>query len=473
MEKFNSNFIEKALQYAASVVKGLNYSVCHYHAVDYSTKLLESAGFKLLKETDNWKISPGEKYYMTRNSSALFAFTVGSKVDLHKTNFKIIGTHTDSPNLRLAPNSFTKSDKVERLHLQTYGGGQWQTWFDRDLSLCGKILINNSEGKLESKLVRIDEPLFNIPHLAIHLTDDRNKPFNWNNETHLKVVLSMGLDSLIEKKEENLKENKKEEIEKKLGKKLSDLICNQLKVEKKDILDFDLILYDTNASCIMGVEKEFISSGRLDNLLSTLIGVDSIISASENINLCESINILACFDNEEVGSLSGQGADSTVFFNFLKRVFKTLSTDKDNYKDSFLAACNRSFALSADLSHATHPNYSSKHQPNHKVEMHTGVTLKINSNLRYSTNTEGAAILKNLGKNIDVPIQEFIVNQDSPCGTTIGPIINSNTGIKTVDIGIGCFAMHSIRETASTIDCYHYLNLMKGFYNSNCTDYSI
>jgi len=470
------------MNYAQTIIKGLNQSISHFHCVEYSSKLLEEAGFVQLNESENWKLKPSGKYFLTKNSSNLFAFTVGAKTQLDKTLFRVIGTHTDSPNLRLAPNSYKKSGHIERLFLQTYGGGQWQTWFDRDLSVCGKVVFKDQDNNIKNKIIRIDEPLFNIPHLAIHLTSDRNKPFNWNNEEHLRLVLSMGLAGCLEGEgsDSNEKSDKNEDksktvpdIEKKLGEKLSSLIAEKVGVKKDNLIDYELVLYDVQPSNIMGIDKEFVTSGRLDNLGSSLVAVDSIIESAKNISSQDSINVIAMFDHEEVGSLSVQGADSIHFANVIQRVFNTIESCGEAQKDSFAAACSRSFCLSADLAHATHPNYQEKHQSNHHVLLHKGVTIKLNPNQRYASDSEGGAILKEIGKKVGVPLQEFIVRQDSPCGTTIGPIISSNTGIKTIDIGIGCFAMHSIRETASSIDFYHYLNLMTGFFNDEKKDYRV
>lgn len=478
MEKINSNFVEKSLKYAKKFVEGLNRSISHFQAVEYSCELLQNAGFKQISESDNWKLQAGGKYFLTRNSSALIAFTVGAKTDINKTLFKIIGTHTDSPNLRLAPNSYKKSGNFERLHLQTYGGGQWQTWFDRDLSVCGKVVFKDNDNQLQHKLVRIDEPLFNIPHLAIHLTTDRNKPFDWNNENHLKLVLSMGINDILNESKE-IKEITKEvkevesDFDKRLGSKLSSLIAEKVGVDKSKLIDFDLVLYDTQPAAIIGINKEFVASGRLDNLGSTLVAVDSIIESLASIDSQESINVIAMFDNEEVGSQSYQGADSIVFSQTLERIFKTIDNCGTPEKDSFCSACSRSFAISADLAHATHPNYEEKHHSNHKVAMHQGVAIKINANQRYASESEGISILKDIAKNNSIPTQDFMVKQDSPCGTTIGPIISGNTGIKTIDIGVGCFAMHSIRETASSIDFYHYFTLMTSFLNDGRKSFAV
>ena len=410
----------------------------------------------------------GQKYFYTRNNSALVAFTVGNRLDLNKTCFKIIGTHTDSPNLRFAPNSYLENSKYEKLNLHLYGGGIWHTWFDRDLSVAGKIIVKDSEtNKLGVRLLRINQPILRIPNLAIHLTTVDNK-FEWNNETHLKAIIST---TFFDEKSTTKSDDNEDEksIEKKLGKKLSSLIAKTLDVKSEQIVDFDLCLYDTQPSCLLGIDDEFVSSGRLDNLGSSLTALHAIINISGDLSTQESINAVAMFDNEEIGSLSYQGADGQFFGNNLQRIFTTIEKTDNNEKstdDTFLACCARSFVISADMSHAFNPNYAEKYQSDHKQLIHSGVSIKINPQSRYSTDSEGASLVKELAKRAGVPIQEFIVRQDSRCGTTIGPIVASNLGIKTVDIGIPQFAMHSIRELCGVADLLHYRKLFEEFWSS-------
>lgn len=409
----------------------------------------------------------GGKYFYTRNGSALVAFTIGKNVNLNQTCFKIIGTHTDSPNLRFAPNSYTESSKYEKFNLQTYGGGLWQTWFDRDLSIAGKVVVKDSETKkLSTRLLRVDYPVMRIPHLAIHLSSERNK-FEWNNENHLKAILSTTFFDEKSGTQEDLPEQEKI-INKKLGKKLSGLIAKTLDVKAEQIIDFDLCLYDCQESCLLGIDQEFVSSGRLDNLGSSLTALHALLNSSQELPSQTSINFIALFDNEEVGSLSFQGADSEFFGNNLLRIFTTIETsgDEKSNEDTFYACCARSFVLSADMAHAFHPNYPEKYQQDHRPVMHGGITIKLNPQSRYATDSEGAALLKEISKKADVPLQEFIVRQDSPCGTTIGPIIAGKLGIKTADVGVPQLAMHSIREMCGVVDLYYYRKFFEEFFRS-------
>ncbi len=398
----------------------------------------------------------------------MIAFTIGKNTNLNQTCFKIIGAHTDSPNLRFAPNSYLESSKFEKFNLQTYGGGLWQTWFDRDLSVAGKLVVKDKQTKkLSTKLVRINYPLLRIPHLAIHLTNDKNK-FEWNNENHLKAILSTTFfDEKKTQDKENIPEQEKI-ITKKLGHKLANLLAKTADLDLEQIIDFDLALYDTQESNLLGFDQEFVSSGRLDNLGSSLTSLHALINTSLDITSQSSMNFIALFDNEEVGSLSFQGADSEFFGKNLHRIFTTIQTSEDekNDDDSFLACCARSFVLSADMAHAFNPNYGEKYQCDHRSMIHGGVTIKINPQSRYATDSEGAALLKEIAKKANVPVQEFIVRQDSPCGTTIGPIISGKLGIKTADVGVPQFAMHSIREMCGVVDLYHYLNFFEEFLRS-------
>jgi len=299
------------------------------------------------------------------------------------------------------------------------------------------------------------------------LTTDRTK-FEFNNETHLKAVMSTTFFDEKESKENTNISEEEKTINKKLGVKLSNLIAKQLQIQKSQIIDFDLCLYDTHNSCLLGIDEEFVSSGRIDNLGSSLVSVYALINDSNiNLNNQNSINFIALFDNEEVGSLSFQGADSDFFGKNLQRIFRTIgkiSEEKNSNEDDFLACCARSFVLSADMAHGFHPNYPEKHQADHRPLIHGGITIKINPNTRYSTDSEGSSILKEIAKRSNVPYQEFIVKQDSPCGSTIGPIIAGKLGIKTADIGIPQFAMHSIRELCGVCDLEYYRKFFEEFF---------
>ena len=449
---------QKSLEFGQTAVNALKKSVSPYNFVEHAKKELKSSGFTQIYESDPWNLEPGKKYFYTRNNSCIIAFNVGQKFNPEESCFKIIGAHTDSPSLRIAPNSYNPKGEIERYNVQYYGGGLWFTWLDRDLSLAGKVIFKDNEGKLTSKIIQVEEPIFFIPNCPPHLkSGSERESLTINKENHLKpLIATLKVNEILN--EEKEKEDDENPKDKKLGKTLRKIILKELNkdCEKpiinsgEQIIDYDLVLYDSQSPNLIGLNKEFLASGRLDNLGSSIPALYSMINASKDELLSEqsSINIIALFDNEEIGSMTYQGADSNFFLMHLKRIFsQSLNITKTPYsEDLYMRFMAKSYVISADLAHAYNPNYSEKFQSEHKNLMQQGVVLKINVNGRYSTESENAAVFKELGKLCNVPIQEFIVRQDSPCGTTIGPITSAKIGIKSVDMGIPQFAMHSIRE---------------------------
>ena len=461
--------LEKSREFGKIFVDTINESTSAFNFVETAKSKLLKENFKQIYEKDSWSFKPGDKLFYTRNNSAIFAFTIGKKYDPLKGCFKIIGAHTDSPSLRIAPNSYNPSEGFERYNIETYGGGLWHTWLDRDLSVCGKVVYYNKEKQLSTKIIKCNEPIFFIPNCPPHLKSVEEKSaLKINNESHLKPLIATVICNL----DENKKEDKNKD--KKLGKTLRKVILNEVnknleennKINGDDIVSYDLVLYDTQPSCLIGVNKEFVASGRMDNLGSSIPALYSMLDSSkeEILNEQTSINMIALFDNEEIGSLTFSGAYSNFFYTHLKRIF-SCTTDKYS-EDSFLAFLARSYCISADLAHAMNPNYPEKFQTNHKNKVQQGIVVKINANGRYSSDSENSAIFKELAKKCGSPIQEFIVRQDSPCGTTIGPITTAQTGIKSVDVGIPQFAMHSIREFLGVVDLFYYKNVFEEFFKS-------
>lgn len=461
--------LEKSKEFGKIFVDTINQSTSAFNFVETAKSKLLKENFKQIYEKDSWSFKPGDKLFYTRNNSALFAFTIGKKYDPLKGCFKIIGAHTDSPSLRIAPNSYNPSEGFERYNIETYGGGLWHTWLDRDLSVCGKVVFYNKEKQLSTKIIKCNEPIFFIPNCPPHLKSAEEKSaLKINNETHLKPLIATVICNLNEDKKEDKNKDKK------LGKTLRQVILNEVnknleennKINGDDIVSYDLVLYDTQPSSLIGVNKEFVASGRMDNLGSSIPALYSMLDSSKDeiLNEQTSINMIALFDNEEIGSLTFSGADSNFFYTHLKRIF-SCTTDKYS-EDSFLAFLARSFCISADLAHAINPNYPEKFQTNHKNKVQQGIVVKINANGRYSSDSENSAIFKELAKKCGSPIQEFIVRQDSPCGTTIGPITTAKTGIKSVDVGIPQFAMHSIREFLGVVDLFNYKNVFEEFFKS-------
>ena len=469
---------QKSLEFGQTAVNALKKSVSPYNFVEHAKKELKSSGFTQIYESDPWNLEPGKKYFYTRNNSCIIAFNVGQKFNPEESCFKIIGAHTDSPSLRIAPNSYNPKGKIERYNVQYYGGGLWFTWLDRDLSLAGKVIFKDNEGKLTSKIIQVEEPIFFIPNCPPHLkSGSERESLTINKENHLKpLIATLKVNEILNEEEE--KEDDENPKDKKLGKTLRKIILKELNkdCEKpiinsgEQIIDYDLVLYDSQSPNLIGLNKEFLASGRLDNLGSSIPALYAMINASKDELLSEqsSINIIALFDNEEIGSMTYQGADSNFFLMHLKRIFsQSLNITKTPYsEDLYMRFMAKSYVISADLAHAYNPNYSDKFQSEHKNLMQQGVVLKINVNGRYSTESENAAVFKELGKLCNVPIQEFIVRQDSPCGTTIGPITSAKIGIKSVDVGIAQLAMHSIREQLGIVDLYYYRTIFEEFFKS-------
>ena len=471
----SKEIFQKSLEFGQTAVNALKKSVSPYNFVEHAKKELKAAGFVQLYESDPWNLEAGKKYFYTRNNSCIIAFNIGKKFNPEESCFKIIGAHTDSPSLRIAPNSYNPSGEIERYNVQYYGGGLWFTWLDRDLSLAGKVIFKDNEGKLTSKIIQVEEPIFFIPNCPPHLKSGSEKEsLTINKEHHLKpLIATLKVNSIFE--EEGEKEKDKD---KKLGKTLRKIILKELNkdcekniIDSGDqIVDYDLVLYDSQSPNLIGLNKEFLASGRLDNLGSSIPALYAMINASKDELLSEqsSINIIALFDNEEIGSMTYQGADSNFFLMHLKRIFsQSLNITKTPYsEDLYLRFMAKSYVISADLAHAFNPNYSEKFQSQHQNKLQQGIVLKINVCGRYSTESENAAVFKELGKLCNVPIQEFIVRQDSPCGTTIGPITSAKIGIKSVDVGIAQLAMHSIREQLGIVDLYYYRTIFEEFFKS-------
>jgi len=294
------------------------------------------------------------------------------------------------------------------------------------------------------------------------LTTDKNK-FEWSDENHLKTILS----TIFFDEKQRSPGNDETPIEKRIGSKLAGLISQELKVAKADIIDVDIIMYDTHPSRVIGFNKEFVASGRLDNLGSTLTAVHSIIGSISQIEKQTSMNFIACFDDEEVGSLTFQGANGAFFPKTMKRVYESCREYWSEYSEQeFDVVCAKSFLLSCDMAHAFNPNYAEKYHSDHRTYMQEGITLKVNHQMRYSSEAEGQSLVKEICGRAGVPNQTFMVRQDGPCGTTIGPIITAKIGIKSVDVGICQFAMHSIRETCGIMDLLYYKKFYEEFFNS-------
>lgn len=436
----------------------MNQSCTPYHAIDSCVRILSSEGFTCLHETEAWDIQPGGKYYYTRNGTSVIAFTVG-KDYVAGNGFTVVGAHSDSPCFRVkaAPCS-VKADALV-INTQPYGGGLWHTWFDRDLGIAGRVIARKADGSMEAKLVCIDRPVARIPNLAIHLTSaEERASFAPNLHEHCKAILSMD-PSLVETTP----------LSNGFHPCLASMVAAACGLKSpEDIVDMDLQLIDLQPSVIGGAAEELVFSGRLDNLCSSYQCIRAICDAADECAANPSsgyhrnIQMAMIFDHEEVGSNSCQGAGSSMFTDTLSRIDSQLSTTSD----SLLRAKRKSLVVSIDMAHAHHPNYPSKHDPCMAPKINRGLVVKHNANQRYATNSSTSVMFKEFANIAGLSMQDFSVRADMGCGSTIGPIIATLSGIPTVDVGSPQFSMHSIREMMGVEDVHTgYQHLKSAFMN--------
>ena len=412
----------------------LTASVTPFHAVESMKALLLDRGFEELKETDIWEINLLGKYFITRNDSSIIALKLGEN-ELSESGIRMVGTHTDSPCLKVKPNPELIKHGYGRLGVEVYGGALLNPWFDRDLSIAGRVSYSTVDDLIESELVKFDEAIAVIPSLAIHLDREANKNKTVNPQNHMPPILMLcdNPDTF------NLKE----------------LLSQKLKISNNNIsqvLDYELMFYDVQPPAVIGINHEFLSSSRLDNLLSCYTGLMALFDSDEKQSA-----LLICNDHEEVGSQSASGAKG----GFLKSVLERILLEKENY-NRVLA---RSVLVSADNAHGAHPNFSDKHDVNHGPRLNAGPVIKVNANQSYATNSETSALFRLLAKQVDIPVQSFVVRADMGCGSTIGPITSAEIGVKTIDIGVPTFAMHSVRELAGSKDAYFLYRVLRHFNN--------
>ncbi|XP_035541354.1 probable aspartyl aminopeptidase isoform X1 [Juglans regia] len=443
----------------------LNESWTQFHAAAEAKRQLIDAGFHLLNETDEWDLKPGGRYFFTRNMSCLVAFAIGEKYAVGN-GFHVIAAHTDSPCLKLKPKSASSKTGHLMVNVQTYGGGLWHTWFDRDLSVAGRVIVRGSDGSFVHKLVKVKRPLLRIPTLAIHLDRTVNKDgFKPNLETHLIPLLSTKLEETsLESKEKSTASSSKAAHHPLLIQALSD----ELNCGIDDIVSIELNVCDTQPSCLGGGKDEFIFSGRLDNLASSYCALRALIDScksSSDLSSEHAIRMVALFDNEEVGSDSVQGAGAPTMFQAMRRIVSCLVNEYVG-EGAFERAIRHSFLVSADMAHGVHPNFIDKHEEHHRPEMQKGLVIKHNANQRYATSGVTAFLFKEVGKIHNLPTQEFVVRNDMGCGSTIGPILASGVGIRTVDCGIAQLSMHSVREICGKEDVDIAYKHFKAFYQT-------
>ena len=428
------------LEFAKELIDFLYESPTAFHAVKNVKEVLNKEGFTELCECSKWELEKGGKYYTTKNNSALIAFTVG-KGEIEQEGFKLIGAHTDSPTFRVKPNcEMTVENSYVRLNTEVYGGPILNTWFDRPLGIAGRVILKSDNILFpKTELVNINKPLLIIPNMAIHMNREINKGFEINAQKDTLPVLSL-VNEKLEK-----------------GNYLINLLAEELKVNKEEIIDFDLYLYEYEKGSIVGLNEEFISMGRLDDLQMVHAGINALVKS----NITQATNVMVCYDNEEIGSATKQGADSDMLSNILERIVLSLGKDREG----FFRALAKSYIISADNAHAVHPAAPEKHDPTSRPLINKGPVIKINANQAYTTDADSDAVYEMVCKKAGVPVQKFVNRSDARGGTTIGPINSTHLNIRSVDIGNPTLSMHSIRELAGVDDHTYAMKSFLEFYN--------
>ncbi|MBE9568884.1 MAG: M18 family aminopeptidase [Proteobacteria bacterium] len=429
----NEDFVNGLMAFIAS-------SPTPFHAVRTMADILELHGYKQLQETDEWQLHDrepsGERFYVTRNDSSIIAFQLNQS--LVENGLCMVGAHTDSPCLKVKPNPEIINNQYLQLGVEVYGGVLLNPWFDRDLSLAGRVSYLNESGSIEHQLIDFKKAIASIPSLAIHLDREANDKHTVDKQKHLPPILMKLPDSDIEQSADF----------KALLLKILNANEDTAQCKATRVLDYELSFYDVQPPSVIGLHDDFIASARLDNLLSCYTGLMALIENEGKQNA-----LLVCNDHEEVGSMSAVGAQGP----FLKSVLERLS-GSDESTTRMLA---NSVLISADNAHGVHPNFADKHDANHGPLINSGPVIKVNANQRYASNSETGALFKHLCDLADVPVQSFVVRSDMACGSTIGPITASELGVKTVDVGVPTFAMHSIRELAGRWDAFYLYRVLK------------
>lgn len=394
-----------------------------YHAAREVARRLQAAGFEEIDEREAWRLEAGQRRFLVRGGGTIVAFRVGARAPA-EAGFRILGAHTDSPNLRVKPNPDVSRSGYEQVGVEVYGGVLLSTWLDRDLSLAGEVTVRGAAG-LETRLVDLARVVARVPNLAIHLNRGVNTDgLVVNQQKHLPPVLGLG-------KEADLRR----------------LVGAAAGVEADAVLGFDLCLYDVQRATLGGVRDELVFASRLDNLASCHAATHALARAAAERT--DATQVIALYDHEECGSRSASGAGGTVLKDTLARLVEAAG---DRGAEGLVRAVRRSFLVSADMAHAVHPNHEGQHDPQHAPQMGGGVVLKVNANQSYATNGRTAAVLEALAREGGRPLQRFVVRSDLPCGTTIGPIAAAQLGLSTVDVGAPMLSMHSCREMAGRDD---------------------
>ncbi len=433
---------------AAGLCNFIDVSPSPFHVCRTVAVQLEEVGFVRVEETEVWPTAAG-RYYLIRGGSLVAWSTESNSRDSGHSagsnpgpgrsagstpaRFRIVGGHTDSPNLRIKQHPDLESAGWQMVGLEPYGGAWLNSWLDRDLGISGRLSVRDGNG-LREVLVKVDEPILRVPQLAIHLSEDR-KGVTLDPQRHVNAIWGIGRSP----------------------RSFLSYVAEREGVDPSAVLGWELMTHDLAPSAVVGVESELVSAPRLDNQGTCYAGTQALIAAVENPT--NATPVLALFDHEEVGSMSDRGA----FSDLLSTVLERIVLGRGGGREEFLRTMAGSICASGDMAHATHPNYPDRHEPAHRIELGGGPVLKVNQNLRYATDSAGAGAFALACDQAGVTMQRYVHRADLPCGSTIGPITASRTGISTVDVGAAQLAMHSSRELMGAADVAAYSGALAAF----------
>lgn len=422
-----------ALEHVQELFDFIQQSPSCFHVIENVKKQLTEQGFEELCENKNWQIKEGGKYFVTRNLSSVIAFKVPTK---DFKSFHIIASHSDSPTFKIKdhPEQMVKGKYVQ-LNTERYGGMIYSTWFDRPLSIAGRALVKTETG-VATKLLNIDRDLLVIPNLAVHMDRTVNDGMKYNPQVNLLPLYGDAAS--------------KDTFNK--------LVAEACGTAEENIISTDLFLYNRTAPTVWGAHNEYMSCAKLDDLECAFSSLKAFLKGENS----QSVSVCAIFDNEEVGSSTKQGANSTFMYDILHRINENLGRTEEQYH----TAVASSFMLSADNAHALHPNHPAISDPTNPVYLNEGIVIKHNANQKYTTDAVSSAIFQKMCEEKNVPYQHFVNRSDVAGGSTLGNIANTHVSLNTVDIGMAQLAMHSSYETAGVLDLDYMIAGMEAFYNS-------
>lgn len=421
---------------ANDVLRSIQRSPSCFHAVQEMKNILLQAGYMHVRECEEWNLVKGGKYFTTRNDSSIIAFHVGD--DIRDFHFQLTSSHSDSPTFKIkeVAELHGKGGYVQ-LNTEGYGGMLCSTWLDRPLSIAGRVLVKEGN-TFTSKLLAFDKDLVLIPNVAIHMNREANKGVAYNNQVDMLPLFSAGacvVDDYYQ------------------------MLADALKTTKENIYGTDLYVYNRMAPSIWGNKEEFISSPKLDDLQCAFTSLKAMITSNND----KAVNVFSCFDNEEVGSGTKQGASSTFLYDILQRIHNGLGYDKDDY----YRAIAKSFTVSCDNAHAQHPNHPEKTDEKNCAYLNQGIVIKYSANQKYTTDAISSAVFKGICEQADVPVQSFANRSDVIGGSTLGNLSSQKVSIHTVDVGLAQLSMHSSYETAGVKDSYYMVKALQAFYTCN------